>query len=461
MQRLSVVVAFLLACVKGTSATDIALGAILMQLRSEVDTSSELINSNMQSVVTRYLDSYFGAYYENSEPTGYFGRSSIVVGSYGVIGVEGSFTTTLEIDGTLSFNYDPPPSSFFIDTLVRNAFQGLNEDIFIGYLVGSDDEFLQRLQHIILEIDESTVIEVALSNDTGGSNGSVATTGIQGDYEADDDEGDSILNERWAEITIYAVLGFAGLALLVTCCCFTRRACCKKTSQVEDVGDIEKPIKVLELPLKKTQQLRRPQSKNEIPLPRHRTARTGASTYDRAGRPPSPERSLASQDSSKFTYTSNMNISKVSFGSFSRYSMDMPSIDLGGAQKPNTISPGFHAPPFGSDISAIENHRDLSLIQEEEDEEGGGRNNRCLPPKPLAALDEKKDTSSLGSRNMSSKDRSSRHKHLTSHSYRSQESTDASSEIDTSSDVISDLRNLSILIKKQRNGGRSLREELG
>lgn len=247
----------------------------------------------------------------------------------------------------------------------------------------------------------------------------------------------------------------------------------------DELGD--EPIKVLALPVKKS----RSRSSSITPTSQSNTKRSDSSSLDeQMGRsPPSPERSLASQDSSLFTYSNNnhpskLNTSRFSLGSFSKFSMDMQSsIDLGGAshqssQRPNTIANGSSAPPFGHDISAIENHRDLSLIAEEDDDEEMGHHHLARAQKQSrgkACRQDRQYSSStrkpFGSRafderraRSSSRSRQGPASHRFTFGRRQEAFDDSESSIDldtSSSDVIADLRNLSLQIEKQRNSRRA------
>jgi hypothetical protein len=244
----------------------------------------------------------------------------------------------------------------------------------------------------------------------------------------------------------------------------------------DELGD--EPIKILALPVKNS----RSRSANTTPTSQSNTERSDSSSFDdQMGRsPPSPVRSLASQDSSKFSYSNNnhlgnLNTSRFSLGSFSKFSMDMQaSIDLDGATqqsnyRPNTISNGSVAPPFGHDISAIENRRDLSLIEEEDDDEEMGHHHLARARKYDARRSSRNDHPYSSSRRSfgakASNDRRSRSTSRSRHAQTSSaahrfsfarrhndyDNSESSIDLDTSSsDVIADLRNLSLQIEKQR-----------
>jgi hypothetical protein len=197
-----------------TAANDMRLERIIMQLRSQVNSDSAELNSNVELLTSKYLNDYYGAYYStNYNEEGYFLESTLSVSSLGIHGVEGSFITTLEIDGSLVF--DPnmeAPSKPFVDTLLRNAFQGHNERIYLNQLlstINSDSDFLHQLTHIFIEIDDVTVAETKIqqANEVGtaensNNNSTGATSQSIPDPQADD--GHWLMDEEWVRITTFS-----------------------------------------------------------------------------------------------------------------------------------------------------------------------------------------------------------------------------------------------------------------
>ena len=131
-----------------------------------------------------------------------------------------------------------------------------------------------------------------------------------------------------------------------------------------------------------------------------------------------------------------------------KFSMNVPSIDLG------TWRGGKQDPPvFGHDISIIEKSKDLSLIEEEEDND-----------EEIGLSTSRRKHSSINNQRYSS-----RSSHVVSNTRRASSSKSCMSnyrgggiqvsshhtgynELDASTnDVLSDLKNLSIQIEKERN----------
>ncbi len=467
---------------QATSAAEMSLGAIIMQLRSTVDaTNTTQLNQKVGDATTQYLNEYFGAYYTRTEqmPKDYFSDIFLSMKSFGVHGASGSFITTIEIGGTLSFNSDLLPSSFFIETLLRNAFKGRNERLYLDQLLKLEDDFLQNLTYLIIDINQSNVAESTIDED-GASSTEISSS-------ANEEHGENAKrssSEKW----IATVIGVTSMiiALMVFFLSYVLHLWCKKrreeTEEEKSSNDDAEPMKVIKLPVKKQQKspslsITTKDSKiiGKLGISPTSTASTSRSSphsiaakMDRP--PPSPQRSMTSQESSMFTYTDNM--SRFTIGNtvnhsrfklpgspFSKFSLlDVPSIDLsmwrGGRQ-------GRQDPPaFQSDISVIEKRHDLSMIPEQRvDLESGLRNNNTnnyrrnyyskkhLSRKSRVALD-------------------ARHSH-SRYSNRSEtyfyggrnDDNDSDGGLEMSADdVIGDLKNLSMQIERQRQNARAKRE---
>jgi hypothetical protein len=447
-----------------------------MQLRSRADTNSTEIHERVGNVTEKYLNQYFDAYYTRTEQlsSNFFSELNLSSNSFGVQGVEGSFITTIEIEGTLSFNSDKLPSSFFIDTLLRNAFTGLNEQLYLDQLFSIDDEFLQNLAYLIIDINKGGVEESPIrEHDTSATKNVGATSSSNEEEPAGSEEYGS--RRKW--VTVIMSIAYMILALIILSCSYYAYRRYQKQRAIENGGDgnNKEPMKVIKLPVKKKQSSSSRPSSNKESKYRHDDMISPTSTattlpspgsiaakMDRA--PPSPQRSMTSQASSKFTYTDNMSrfttnnakndVLCMSPGNFSKFSLDVPSIDLG------TWRGGRQDPPaFGSDISVIEKPKDLSLIPEEqEDIETGlkknnrnncrrnNRSNRHLPRKSRVALDARHSKSRFSNRSET---------YFYNGRHVSNDYNENGGALDMTNDVIGDLNNLSMQIQRERNGRRS------
>jgi hypothetical protein len=364
----------LLVVVSSASAATVELPTIIMQLRSTVDTDNSELLSVLLDTTTSFLDSYFSAYYVNSQPADYFSHTAQSINSFGIQGLDGSYITTVQLDGMLFFTVEEPmPTQEFVATLLANAFQHLNQELYIESLMGSPNEFLNDLTHIIIEVDEETV---------------AAQDNVAGDKEEEEDEEDNgnafpsdWLDSKWLRMTIYGTAGLAGAILMVVCVCLCRCCFCRKRGANED-GTF--PDGVAEIPhlsgtsrdLFKSKEARTEKNggigiKTSL-TPQSTTSSKETGIYTSKS-PPSPVHSVVSQDSSKFTYNPQphqalyTSKSNLSLTSLSNIHIDMPSMDLENWQRTDVISPITPA-PFGNDISAIEqgdkDKGDMSLLEE-------------------------------------------------------------------------------------------------
>ncbi len=440
------------------------LGAIIMQLRSSVDAqNTDELNETFEAVTTDYLNQYFNAYYARTEqvPKNYYSNTELSTKSFGVYGVDGSFITTIEIEGTLSFNSDTLPTSEFIDTLLRNGFKGRNEQLYLDQLLNADDEFLQNLRYLIIDINKSTSEESPKRDDDSSASTNVSETSIL-DQEQPSTLIERTRSEKWilAFICVTCVVLFF---LLLFCGWFLyKRSQKRKKESKENSNEGEEPLKVIKLPVK--QQSSSSKKKNidhkMISPTSTETTRSSPQSVDFPDRPPSPQRSMTSQASSYFTYTDNMsrwttknttnqNRLKSAGSPFSKWSLDDLSSWRGGRQDP---------PAFRSDISAIPKQNDLNLNPQERDIEKGDANNkensvrrnhsnkRQPSRKSRVALDERQSKSRHSNRSET---------YFYNGGYDDNDS-DAGGEF-TADDVICDLRDLSMQIRQQRRNTSSKR----
>ena len=424
----------------------VELDTVVMQLRSRVNSDNDELLSRVLDYTAGYMDEYFGAYYANSQSGNYFSYTGLEINSYGIHGVTGSFITTLELDGVLVFNADPTPSQAFIQQLLDNSFQGLNFELFVEGLQHSESQFLKELTHIIVNIGGKQVAQEDLefkppvktvAEEEDGE-------GLKGSWQLDD----------WSQIAVYASAGVVGALLIMGLICICKYCCCNRNRKVNDVRE---PVNLKSINIPTMIGQDPPAPRQHIIPERFRprsSKRTGAKNniiYSPNDNTLSPVRSITSQDSSKFTYNpAGMSmLSKASFSVGSLSNFDNQSIDLEAWQRNDAIS-ALSVAPFGHDISAIEkNHRDLSLIEEGDEEDRNSSNN-------------------------SGKDMTSKHHSRSGHSSRSSYqqrrsaprtnrvvnySTESSSAMisDASSDVINDLRNLSLQIESHRRSKKGRR----
>ena len=430
--------ALLFVCSSTVNAATVEMGSIVMQLRSAVDGNDSEVIAQMLARTTTYLNDYFAAYYQNTVPQDYFSNAVLSVNSFGIHGGQGSYITTLEFEGLVFFNSDPTPSETFTLTLLSNAFQGLNQKIFLNEVVSGDNQFLKKLTYMVIEINDLTVAENNLVE------GAEDATTPKDEVEKEMEE-ENWYDADWVEYAVFAAAGLGGTFVML-CLFFICRCCCCKKQKESDNGEF--PVKVFDEEVGSNNYQRRVsrQPTNEATL---QIARTYSSGHSRS---PSPERSLASQESSNFTYNpAGMSMSKegLSLSSISNIHNDTPSFDVEAWQNKNTISPVTPA-PFGHDISAIDDEnqtKDLSLIDESgEDsyqERAAKQRKQHLYRHSVNGLEVRQSRSRPVPKRGYSQPNNSRmldHYNDDSNSYKSE----------SSSDVMNDLRNLSAQIDRHR-----------
>ena len=397
---------FLLGCclVKATTAATTDLGTIVMLLRSDSNADPQELNDAMLQTTTKYLDDYFEAYYANTQPENYFSHAGLVIDSYGVHSVDGSFLTTLEIEGLLFFNHDPVPSDTFLSTLLENAFSNLNQRIYLNTLIKhKTSTFLQDLTNLIVEIDGEVTAEISVDDllleddeldpknlETDSNNKRSDTSNKDTD---DDGEGVEMWYEgEWVDYAIMVGAGIGGACAVVMfyvlCkCCYGR--CCKENDDDDegydaDEEDLDFPVKhVGGVGVREEDSITTIQRKEM----RGRSSRRGgkfnqgeepsidvARTYsaDRSASPsPPPSPSVMSMDSSKFTYQmagvskqqmmGSMRATRENMVEDSANTTDaddsvagMSNMDMSLFTKETLNISVSDPPPFGQDISAID-----------------------------------------------------------------------------------------------------------
>ena len=219
-------------------------------------------------------------------------------------------------------------------------------------------------------------------------------------------------------------------------------------------------MKVIKLPVK--QQQSSSSKKKNIdhkiisPTATETTARLSPQSIGFPDRPPSPQRSMTSQESSHFTYTDNMsrwttknttnqNRLKSAGSPFSKWSLDDLSSWRGGRQDP---------PAFRSDVSAIPKQNDLNLISEARDIEKGYGNNK--DNRVTRHHNNKRQPSRKSRVTLDERQSKSRYSNRSETYFYNGQYDDNESEF-TAGDIICDLRDLSMQIREQRRNTKSKR----
>eukprot|EP00980_Cylindrotheca_fusiformis_P001248 scaffold332_cov117-Cylindrotheca_fusiformis.AAC.8 len=306
-------------------AGTVDMGKINVCLTSSVSEDNDVLSAHILSTTTNHINDYFKAYYRETQTTDYFSSAILRVSPFEIQGEAEKYVTTVTFAGMLSFKVDPAPSHSFVDALTVSAFQEGNLDIYIDSLLGSESRFLSNLLNVVVEVHDNPMIEKRVDDNSGAKEQNPAEQGEDG------------LLTGWSAALIYGMAVLIGVILAVALFYFRRCHCC--CNRLIDGNPVE--LKTIDVPnnvdrriQKQNKEKDRPNPPSPLPMP-IRIAKTKDSFYS-GNLPPSPEHSITSQDSSKFTY----NPDEMSVFS---YSMDGASIisktSLGLGNFHNVIGP--------------------------------------------------------------------------------------------------------------------------
>jgi len=475
----------------GCVAQDVVrLDTITMELRSTADSNSPNIVEDILHVTAKFLKEYFSAYYNGGDEGSQkpFQDVELVEHTFGVEVGEGHFFCTLEFNGELQFqegqgegNHDPE----VITSLMRNAFRGPNMSLYLQDIIRGDNTFLTDLTNILIEVDN-----VLLSETTVDS--------IRPDLKKEtSSEKPWDLND-WVEVTIYAVAGFAGAMFLAGIYCLV--SCVRGgRGQIQDEYQLTKlhetpdwkpesrtdgglppqsrPSKNTNIQRITTSKHPRPSSRGQLPRPPS-TKNNSRQELLPTRTQPTPTRS-SSMDSPVSTFSHDMSlfttgdasrdVGTISLGSISNLHLDHhgQNFDLEAWQNPTFISSKVPA-PFGHDISAIEKQDQMSMLDNDfsilRPRTSGQQRPLDTKRKPRSDLPpmgtrskEVRPSSSSSSFRPPYLYSSSAARYATTIPEPETSSRDSSTDVSmsNSSDVINDLKNLSMQIDQHRRSQRS------
>lgn len=380
------------------AALERTIGNIEMQMRSQIPSDMNQILVKIMTATVTFLDDAFSEYYvDHYKGKDYFEKVSLSVNSYGMeLTPDGSYIARASFRTRAFFgdikNAQPPTRDELVQT-TNVLFQESNQEFLLS-LTGQDDPFLQDISYAVVKVNgvvAASNSSIKPSEDSNGPN-------------------------NW----VYAIIAGVGaffivLNLILLCYC-----CCGK-------------------------------GRNELPSVR-KTSTSGTSQDDDASscRPDalSPVRSFTSQDSSIFTYNPKSTKSVTTRQTFG--SVFTSEVDVEAWKKKSVVQKDVFG---GNDISAITNKKDLSLIEEgsEGEEEAAMANSRHKSKRRSAgktstaylsefALSDLERGERVISRQPSRASSSGGSRHQSSSSSRQSYST---RELEMSTDVIDDLKNLS------------------
>lgn len=364
-----------------------------------------VVHSNRVEVLqtTReHLQGHFTKHFEveDEQSTNYFQHLDLSVKQYDVGGrrrlVE--YSMAIMYHGVAFFNGNPPDKEF-VKEIVTDSFKGDSRTDFVTTLLQSSDIFLAKLQYMVITIDDVVVANEDFAHLSKATQ-------------------ETSSSSSWILVGVVAA---SALGVLVA------------IAILFYVWRLNKNKNFLELPEKYC-------TREELDLELKST------------KSPSPEKSIISQESSKFTYNPRgLSDSSTLPSSFSGLQVDSTQPMNVEAWQKSSISPITPA-PFGADISAIEDEmqRDLSMVEEVS---SSREKSSSLESSTVSAF---KYLSKTSLSNLATLERSAEPpKRITTNNHYSMSTDDSHvlSEIslnDDGSDVISDLKNLSVQFQQHR-----------
>lgn len=407
MKLLSIILLAILPCVTFAFESR-ALGDLEMRMRSRSYSEINDLLLEILTVTVNFLDSRFESHFAGDESVE-FDRVGLSALSYDLDEVDGGFVATLLLSGRAYFAEGSTLLRQEVISLTAGAFQRENQ-AFLQELMKSSDPFLMDISYAIVQVDGDVVTE---NNDAS----------VPGSPSFADQF------DTWTIALFAGAIGF--LVVIVTCLIWL---CC--TSVSDDFDEEEGRA-------------------NKTPSKANTRQTLEDDSY--MHRSPSPARSMTSQDSSIFTYNpkSCKSFDSKTFGSFITSNTGL-EMDLEAWQQGSTVPKDDV--PFGHDISAITNKKDLSLI--EEGSEGGedatpAKRNTFKPRRSANALTEHSLLDlEQAERHLSlkkSRSASSSSSRRSSSSTRSKKSAKQDIDLDgEAADVINDLKDLSFQIDRYR-----------
>lgn len=402
----TILVGFLASFSEATTGTDeVSFGTLRLELHSKSSSEARVLLADLSARTTVFLDSQLDTYFSNTISDDYFSHNGLGVVELNIEETNGIFAATVDFDGAAFFTTVPIPGTNFIVDLLTKAFQGSSRLEYVRELQLSDTPFLADITYLVVELNGRVIATEDLSHGTGTN-------------DAEDDD------EFWTNKMLMIVTGVsAGFGTLCIAAVFCFLCNCRK----------KKPLRV------KTA-LSNQDTDADVESPVHS---------------PSPIHSLCSQESSKFTYNpqyATSNISALTFdtktlsSNFSALDVDVDNaINMEAWTRQNTISPVAPA-PFGNDISAIEQSQaDLNLILEGTYDEKAPAPHRSKSKLTKAALND--FDNKVFNIDWKKRTKPTKPNELLNDSSHSEE---VSYEVSDTSDVINDLKNLSLQINSHR-----------
>jgi hypothetical protein len=351
-----------------TTALPLNLGFLQMEMTSLGKSATNVLLKNLLSSTYGFLDAHFA----QADTSGTFQKVNCAVYSYQFDNVDDSSNikkyyanVTLSAEAVYLLTdvvVQAPLLQDFANALTMEAFAGDSTN-FLDVLSVNTDPFLSNILTARVKVNGAAVV------DTGG-----ADNGIEAASR-------SAAHKWHLELWMIALVAGAGAFLLVFCC-IVAFICCIK---VDDQTKVE-------------HQSATPATDHTKMVVQTKTSNTHEGDGDDLeGKTPSPQRSITSQDSSAFTYnprSQRSNASTKFSGSYFTHNSGI-EMDVAAWEKGSSVKSGQL--PFGHDISAIEDVKNLSLIEEESQSDAGLQNSNSINSRTKETLREKESLFALSS----------------------------------------------------------------
>lgn len=388
---------------------EVSFGTLRFELHSKSSSEARVLLADLVARTSVFLDTELQAYFTKTISDDYFSHTGLSVADFSIDQTDDIITATIDLDGSAFFTTEPIPSKKFIVDLLKQAFQGSSRLGYVRELQLADAPFLTEFFYMLVELNG----QVIATEDLSHSSEAIDHQDHKSRWESNKHTIIAAICAASAAVCVAGLLGYL----------FYRR---KRSPKVRSP-------KVLRVKTVGSNQ------------------GTDADEVDSV-KSPSPIHSICSQESSKFTYNPRSNFGDSTISGLTNEEQTLPShfselnVDVDGIMdveawtRHSTISPVTPA-PFGNDISAIlPSQKDLSLIMEASQEDSTpasqkSKTNSKLTQSALQDLDDK-----VLNVNWNTK--------KNEESWYSEEDSYAVSN--TSDDVISDLKNLSMQINRQR-----------
>jgi hypothetical protein len=341
----------------------ISLGQIQMELRSRSPKSdytgtSDSFVMDLLSGSVYFLDKVLFEYFYDSDSVK-FQKLSATIQSYDVHVDDGSmedtiphYVATVRLTAQAFFLSQSMANQDLVISVAKAAFNDKKEDFLRTIWDVTQDPFLRQISTANINVTGVPLNSSEFVND-------IEKSSIQDDA---DTKSDTTI-DAW----LIALIASGGAFCIVFMTC----AACVCSTKLDDLPALQEPTKSKSTASQETDdEESRHDGESEV------NANTNFGTN--AMRSPSTVHSITSQDSSIFTYNPRSTKSYTSngsktFGSGFFTANSGLEMDLQAWQNGGTVIKDENQIPFGQDISAISNKKDLSLIEEEDFNDLSGR----------------------------------------------------------------------------------------